>query len=233
VSIPATRVSGPFRKRWFAASEGVRTSAGERAIWVVLGYIVGGLGYLVVNRLVGDGPFHHLTLPLDVAIPFVPAFVLAYMLVYVTPAMTAFFLEDRAELYRTFLAFGLNCVICFTIFLVYPVEYPRVLPIPDTLFGRLLAFVHVLDRPVNCFPSHHIATSFTTFFAIARQDRRWGAVFGVAAALVALSTVLVKQHYVVDIPAGIGVACLTYVLSFPPLRRREVGLSPGNPRRGY
>jgi membrane-associated phospholipid phosphatase len=215
-------VSGLYRRRWFAAHEGEKTSARERAIWVALGYVIGGLGYLAVNRLVGDGPFHHLSLPLDVAIPFVPAFVLAYMLVYVTPATTGFFLEDRAELYRTFLAFGLNSFICFTIFLVYPVEYPRVLPIPDTIFGHLLAFVHVLDRPVNCFPSHHISTSFTTFFAIARQNRAWGAVFGVAAVLVALSTVFVKQHYVVDVPAGIAVACLTYVLSFPPLTRKRL-----------
>ena len=209
-------MSALWRKRWFASSEGVRTSASERAVWVVLGYIVGGLGYLAVNHLVGDGPFHHLQLPLDAAIPFVPEWVLAYMLVYVTPAMTAFFLEDRAELYRTFLAFGLNCAICFPIFIFYPVEYPRVVPIPDDVFGHLLSFVHALDRPVNCFPSHHIATSFTTFFAIARQDRRWGAEFGVAAVLVAISTVFVKQHYVVDIPGGILVACVTFMLCFPP-----------------
>jgi membrane-associated phospholipid phosphatase len=213
-------VSGLVGRRWFAVHEGIRTSASERAVWVVLGNAVGGMGYLAVNHLVGDGPFHHLTLPLDVAIPFVPAFVLAYMLVYVTPAMMGFFLTDRAELYRTCFAFGLNCIICFAIFLLWPVEYPRIVPLPDTIFGRLLAFVHVLDRPVNCFPSHHIATSFTTFFAIARQNRKWGAVFGVAAALVALSTVFVKQHYVVDIPAGIAVACLTYVVSFPPRKRR-------------
>ena len=63
----AREVSRFWRRRWFADSEGVRTSPGERVVWVFLGYIVGGLGYLAVNHLVGDGPFHHLTLPLDVA----------------------------------------------------------------------------------------------------------------------------------------------------------------------
>jgi hypothetical protein len=88
--------------------------------------------------------------------------------------MTAFFLEDRAELYRTFLAFGLNCAICFPIFISLSVEYPRVLAIPHTVFGDLLRFVHVLDRPVNCFPSHHIATSFTNLL----RDRAAGPPLG-------------------------------------------------------
>jgi membrane-associated phospholipid phosphatase len=182
---------------------------------VVLGYAIGGLGYLAVNRVLGEGPFPRLELPIDRAIPFVPAFVFGYILVYFTPALTALFLRDRAELYRTFLAFGLNALICFPIFLFFPVEYPRVHPLPATGAGPLLALVQALDRPVNCFPSHHISTSITTFLAVFRQDRRWGSLFGAAAALVAVSTLFIKQHYVVDIPAGIAVACLTYCLTFP------------------
>src|SRR5204863_3897699 len=135
----------------------------ERAIATVGAYFFGGLGYIVVNRLVGGGPFHRLGLPLDARIPYVPAFVFAYVLVYVTPAFAAVFLRDRAELYRALLAFGLNCLVCFPIFFVFPVEYPRIFAIPDTLAGAVLAFVHLLDRPVNCFPSHHVSTAFTTF----------------------------------------------------------------------
>ena len=202
-------------RKWFAGCEGSLTTSTERIVLVVLGYAIGGLGYLAVNRIIGEGPFHQIELPLDRTIPFVPGFALAYVLVYFTPALTAMFLEDRAELYRTFLAFGLNALICFPIFIIFPVEYPRVHTLPGTAAARLLAFVQAVDRPVNCFPSHHISTSFTTFFAVFRQDRRWGGLFGAAAVLVAVSTVFVKQHYVVDIPAGIGVACLTYYLSFP------------------
>ncbi len=210
-------------RRWFPSFEDQVSPPGERAALAVIAYAIGGLGYLLVNRLVGDGPFHRLDLPLDGRIPFVPPFVLGYILVYFTPALSVFFLRNRAEMYRTFLAFGLNSLICFPIFLLYPVEYPRVQPIPDTVMGHLLAFVHVLDRPVNCFPSHHVSTAFTTFFAVRRQDARWGALFGAIACLIAVSTLFVKQHYLVDVPAGIAVACLTLWLSFPASR-------PGRPR---
>ena len=203
-------------RRWFARYENSIAPPLERLLLLLLAYLIGGLGYIGVNRLVGEGPFHHLALPLDDAIPFVPGFVFFYVLVYVTPAATAVFLRDRAELYRAFLAFALNSLVCFPVFLIFPVEYPRTFPLPGTLTGHLLAFVHTLDRPVNCFPSHHVSTAFSTFFAIRRQSASWGAIFGIVAALVALSTLFVKQHYLVDVPAGIAIACLTYWISFPP-----------------
>jgi membrane-associated phospholipid phosphatase len=205
-------------RRWWAQYEGQISPASERLLLLVVAYLIGGLGYVGVNRLVGEGTFHRLALPLDGMIPFVPVFVFAYVMVYVTPAFSVFLIRDRAEFYRTFLAFGLNAVICYSIFLIFPVEYPRLYVIPHDLSGRFLSFVQVLDRPVNCFPSHHISTAFTTFFAVRRQHRGWGAVFGVIAVLIALSTLFVKQHYLVDVPAGIGVAWLTYILSFPSQR---------------
>lgn len=205
-------------RRWFARYEGTIAPPFERGLVTVLGYLIGGLGYLGVNHLVGEGPFHRLGLPLDERIPFVPAFVFAYVLVYLTPAFSALFLRDRAELYRTFLAFGLNALVCFPIFFLFPVTLPRDLAIPDTIAGHVLSFVHVLDRPVNCFPSHHVSTAFTTFFAIRRQSTPWGTVFGLLAALIAVSTLLVKQHYIVDVPAGIAIACATLWFSFPPRR---------------
>ena len=205
-------------RRWFARFEGEVSPPRERFLLVAVAYAIGGLGYLLVNRLVGNGPFHSLDLPVDSRIPFAPIFVFGYVLVYVTPGLSAIFLKNRAEMYRTFLAFGLNSVLCFPIFLLYPVEYPRVQPIPDTIAGHLLAFVHILDRPVNCFPSHHVSTAFSTFFAVRRQDSRWGALFGAVACLIAVSTLFVKQHYIVDVPAGIGIACVTLWLSFPAAR---------------
>jgi len=189
-------------------------SAGERIRILLLGYAVAGLGYLAVNRLVGDGPFHHLDIPLDHAIPFVPSFVFVYILVYVVPGLSVLFMPERGELIRTFIAFGVGSVICFAIFLLFPVEFPRVFPVPDSLSGRVLSFVHVLDRPVNCFPSHHVATSFITWMVVRRKHPAWGHVFGAIAVAIALSTLFVKQHYIVDVPAGMAVAAVSYVAAF-------------------
>src|SRR5262245_34944392 len=116
---------GSASRRWFASREGEIAPPRERALLVLVAYTIGGLGYILVNRLVGEGPHHRLALPIDHAIPFVPAFVWGYALVYVTPALSGIFLRDRAELYRAFLAFGAASVVCFAVFLAYPVDYPR------------------------------------------------------------------------------------------------------------
>lgn len=215
--------------RWFARFEGRFASPAERFLVVLIAYTIGGLGYIGVNRLAGEGPFHTLDLPIDHAIPFIPTFVFAYVLVYVTPAFAGIFLCDRAELYRTFLAFTLNAILCFPFFLIYPVAYPRLLQVPDSIAGHLLHFVHYLDRPVNCFPSHHVSTAFTTFFVIRRMNARWGALFGGVACLIAISTLFVKQHYIVDVPAGILVAILTYYLAFPRTPLATGRQNAGNP----
>src|SRR5262245_4502553 len=214
-------------RHWFDGYEGRKASPAERGLLVILAYAIGGLGYPGANRLVGQGPHHSLALASDRAIPFLPPFVFIYDLVYVAPALSVFFMRDRAELYRALLAFGLNSLICFPIFLVFPVGYPRLAPLPDTISGRVLAFVHVLDQPVNCFPSHHVSTAFTTWLAVRRQNRSWGALFGLIAAGIAVSTLFVKQHYIVDVPAGIAVAALTYGLSFPRDKRPKRLTSSG------
>lgn len=205
-------------RRWFARHEGGIATPLERVGLTALAYVIGGLGYLGVNRIVGEGPFQRLDLPIDARIPFVPSFVFAYVIVYFTPACAALFLRDRAELYRSFLAFGLNALICYPVFILFPVGVAREEALPDTLSGHLLAFVRLVDKSGNCFPSHHVSTAFTTFFAVRRQDRPWGAVFGALAVLVAIATLFVKQHFVVDVPAGIAIAALTFWLSFPPRR---------------
>jgi membrane-associated phospholipid phosphatase len=68
------------------------------------------------------------------------------------------------------------------------------------------------DPPYNCFPSIHVAHSFVSALTIARVHRRLGVVTLVSAGLVALSTLYTKQHYVVDVIAGVLLALAAYAL---------------------
>lgn len=181
-------------------------SVAIRLVLVLIAYLIGGAGYLAVNQFIGPGPYHHLALPIDGAIPFIPAFAWGYALVYVTPAFTAFFLTTREELLRALGAFAIASVVCYAIFLIFPVEYPRTFALPPGITGGLLAWIHSVDRPINCFPSHHVATAVTTCLVIGHKNRAWGIVFGLVALLISVSTLFVKQHWLVDIPAGALVA---------------------------
>jgi membrane-associated phospholipid phosphatase len=72
-------------------------------------------------------------------------------------------------------------------------------PPPRALSERYLAFVQRFDAPSNSFPSMHTSVAMLT--ALHLYDRH-----GIAAlafpALIGLSCLFTKQHYLIDIPAG-------------------------------
>lgn len=89
------------------------------------------------------------------------------------------------------------------VFVCFPTVYPRA--------GRAghwaIGIIWSADRPTNAFPSLHVALSSYLAFAVWRMRRRiWGASLLVWAVAIAVSTLTVKQHYVLDSLAGMAVA---------------------------
>ena len=68
---------------------------------------------------------------------------------------------------------------------------------------RMIQNVYAGDQPFNDFPS--LYTSLSTILAVHwfRLDRRLGIVLAVWTALIIASTVLIKQHYLADLVAGL------------------------------
>jgi membrane-associated phospholipid phosphatase len=56
---------------------------------------------------------------------------------------------------------------------------------------------------MDCFPSGHVAVAVVCWIVARRLHRPLGALFGVVAAGVVLSTVYLRYHYVVDVVAGL------------------------------
>jgi hypothetical protein len=91
------------------------------------------------------------------------------------------------------------------------------------------------DPPYNCFPSIHVAHSFVSALACFRVHRGVGIAALLCASLVALSALFIKQHYVLDVIAGIllaGVACAIFLRghareSVPELNRRVAPVIAG------
>jgi undecaprenyl-diphosphatase len=66
------------------------------------------------------------------------------------------------------------------------------------------ALTHLLSAPSPdpSFPSDHAAAAFAIAFAVLAFSRRGGALFGVAATLIALSRIALGLHYPSDVLAG-------------------------------
>ena len=186
------------------------------ALTLVLGVvaIVTSLFYDALNH----GPYAlFLRTPLDDLIPVVGPFAVPYVslrpFIYGSALL---FLLFRARIYRSAalsMTFTLLVSYAFYAFAQSYIERP-VLTGTD-VFSQMIREVYAGDQPYNDFPSLH--ASLSTIFAIHwwRVDRRIGLGVAVWAALIVVSTVFVKQHYVADMLAGV---LLAFIASWVSLR---------------
>ena len=93
--------------------------------------------------------------------------------------------------------------------LVYPVEYhlrPN-LVVPTSWFMRLVDGFYKFDNPpLNCFPSLHVTGAFLSYFVVKKFKPSLENFLFVLAILISISTLTFKQHYILDVFAGFGVA---------------------------
>lgn len=126
---------------------------------------------------------------------------------------------SRLEARRMWASIALASVFCATVFIVFPTTYPRTLyPTPDdgTWTALELADLRAADTAANCLPSLHVALaalmalSGISFPFTGRAHRALSALCVTWGTLVALATLTVKQHYVVDVPSGALVGALAW-----------------------
>jgi membrane-associated phospholipid phosphatase len=161
--------------------------------------------YVLVPALFPPRTRHVPELALDRAMPLVPAWALVYGALYLFLILLPVFIvrQDRL-LRRTVHAYLLIWITAYVFFFAV---YPTVAPRPDHVVGSGFAVwglrtLYSADPPYNCFPSLHVAHSVVSALACCRVHRRVGIIATIAATLVAISTLLTKQHYVLDVIAG-------------------------------
>ena len=196
---------GIFGRGWRAAS-----------VTLILGVIA------IATSLVYDALNHgpavlDLRSPIDDAIPVVGLFVIPY--VSLRPFLygsALLFLLFRARIYRSAaLSMTVVLLVSYAFYLFLQSFIDRPVLTGDDVFSRMIRDVYLSDQPYNDFPSLH--ASLSTVFAIHwwRVDRRIGVAVAIWVALIVLSTVFIKQHYVADMLAGV---LLAFVVSRISLR---------------
>lgn len=140
---------------------------------------------------------------LDDRIPFRPGWAWIYSFLYY-PAILYLNWTVTSARHFTHLATSFFVLLAgqMLFFVLLPVETPpgwRELARGDTLSERFLRFVRRFDAPSNCFPSMHVSVATLTAF---HASAALGPAVFLFPALIALSCVYTKQHYLVDLPAG-------------------------------
>lgn len=147
---------------------------------------------------------------LDASVPFIPQTVWIYVSQYIYFVVIYCSEKNIVTLNRFVYAFASVVLGCVLVFWLWPTAIARQsFPLPhdlDRATRLVLTGLRRADSPTNCFPSFHVASVFLSCFIVSgeRRGRFW--FFLVWATVISVSTLTVKQHYFVDVLAGVGLA---------------------------
>jgi membrane-associated phospholipid phosphatase len=165
--------------------------------------------------------------PLDAKIPFCEWFIIPYCTWYFCIAATVIyplFKSDRREFLRSNLVLMGAMLIPMFICTFVPNGIDEALRPDFGTLGRdnfaidIVKMIYAADTPPrNVMPSMHVSVSFAMFFAVLRskffkKNYIFKTFSGIWAVMIALSTVFIKQHSILDVFAGIGTAVLVFFI---------------------
>ena len=128
--------------------------------------------------------------------------------------------RDSRELCYRF-AIGNICakIICLFFFLLFPTTLTRPEISGTDLCSRLVQLIYTIDAPVNLFPSIHCLESWACIraaFLLKNSNRIYKIVTILMSLGVFASTLLIKQHVIVDVFGGI----LVFEVGFKLIQKR-------------
>lgn len=180
--------------------------------------------YVFIPEFLYGRTLHVPELALDRLIPLQPAWALVYGSLYLyVILLPVFVVRQDEQIRRTVLAYLTIWLTAYVCFLVYPTMASRPASVDgDGFLVWGLRTLYSSDPPYNCFPSLHVAHSFVSALTCRRVHRGVGIVATVCASLVAISTLFTKQHYILDVIAGIALAFAAWLLFLRTDPRDEV-----------
>jgi membrane-associated phospholipid phosphatase len=163
---------------------------------------------------------HHVALPFEADIPFVPWAAVIYLTVTPFFCLAPFVLRTPQQLLPLFVTMCVEVTVAGIVFCLLPVELsfpPHEVAGAAGVFHRLAVTVALT---YNCVPSLHVALVLTCARAYASVGGRWWRIFVWSWALaIVASTLLTHQHHLADLASGIILAALAVRLVPPRVRQ--------------
>ncbi|MEH7120948.1 phosphatase PAP2 family protein [Neobacillus vireti] len=160
-----------------------------------------------------------MTTTFDQAIPFLPIFIIPYILwyAYIFCYLIYFCFKDTTVYLKSLLLIVVSELICFVIYFFFQTHVPRPTPAGDGFLLELVRWIYANDRPYNCFPSIHVLTTFTIMLAslhIKNKHLITTLCIHFTGTLIIISTLFVKQHVIFDMIGSMFLVTFIYGITF-------------------
>lgn len=199
-----------------------------RHLKLLLYWPVFGLLFLFVERIWTHRAYVVIYCALDHAIPFCEYFLIPYLFwfVYLIGILLYTLLFDVDSFKKMMYFIMITYSIAIAIYLLFPTEQnlrPEIFTHHDALTAFISDF-YQFDTNTNVCPSIHVigslAVLFTAWHSRHLSTPVWRVMFTVAAILICVSTVFLKQHSVLDLLAALPICLIGYLLVF---RQKRLG----------
>jgi membrane-associated phospholipid phosphatase len=171
--------------------------------------------YFIINNITQPPrPRIKSSIALDELIPFIPDFIIVYLSTYVFGILPFFLISGTSLFISTTMGYVIIATVSSTIHVLYPSQVQRYEIPEDKRISRwLISWFQRICRPYGNFPSTHVAfsvMSVSTGFIVGGPV--FGGIFLTWAGMIALSTLVTKQHYLLDIVVGSALGAATALM---------------------
>ena len=171
--------------------------------------------YFFSKLLVSD--YHLIGGVIDTKIPLIPEFIYFYMIWYPLSIITLYIIYrySKKDYLKIIIALVASLLVAHITYYIYPTMVDR--PIIDSynsLTSWMMHTMYLFDTPpVNCLPSVHCLICFLIIFGIFHTREinkyfKWSII--IVNILIVASTLLVKQHVLIDVYASLALALIAY-----------------------
>ena len=171
--------------------------------------------------------YHIMYTVLDDYIPFHEIFIIPYFLwfAYIAVTIVYFLFTSKQDYYKYCANLFIGMTICLLIYTIWPNGHNLRADLStlgrSNIFTHLLSTVYTLDTATNVFPSIHVFNSVAAFIAVNKSESlkkykwiKWSALLLTIS--ICMSTVLLKQHSILDIFGGLSLNALMYLVVYVP-----------------
>lgn len=163
-------------------------------------------------------PKHYMFSIIDTYIPFIKEFIIPYLWWYVYMIFGFVYLgfQSKKDFYKLFFFIFSGMAICCIIYLVFP-NGQNLRPIISNkdVFSVIVKDIYTIDTPTNVAPSIHVLNSIAVHIALVNyskfgKNKLASLISFINACIISISTVLVKQHSIVDVAWAVILSAFLY-----------------------
>lgn len=184
-------------------------------------------GYFLIQRLV-DAASLSLLSDVDRWIPLMTEFIWIYHSLPLYILLVMVFMIKRSNVFwRTVVSCLASSAVMFVCFIFLPIEYPRPEVLASDFSSSFLVLTQEVDFAHNTCPSGHVAFAWLMFLSAIstqwiKQEPWMGRVCFLWSLGIIMSTLLLKQHFIADVFAGVILASFSFYCSKFVVPSREL-----------